>query len=73
MQLFPPIPLDSWQDTRQTLHRFCQPDVDRPFADDTEHVSYDPAWAEALLAGPQPRSWPHCSGSDRLSMTFSRD
>ena len=24
MELFPPIPLASWQDTKQTLHRFCQ-------------------------------------------------
>src|SRR5215216_3138379 len=24
MELFPPMPLTSWQDTKQTLHRFCQ-------------------------------------------------
>src|SRR5215218_449553 len=24
MELFPPMPLASWQDTKQTLHRFCQ-------------------------------------------------
>jgi Family of unknown function (DUF5996) len=24
MELFPPIPLASWQDTKQTLHRYCQ-------------------------------------------------
>jgi hypothetical protein len=24
MELFRPIPLASWQDTKQTLHRFCQ-------------------------------------------------
>ncbi len=24
MELFPPMPLVSWQDTKQTLHRFCQ-------------------------------------------------
>jgi hypothetical protein len=26
-------------------HPFDLPDADRPFADDTEHASYDPAWA----------------------------
>jgi hypothetical protein len=24
MELFPPIPLASWKDTKQTLHPFCQ-------------------------------------------------
>ena len=24
MELFPPMPLTSWQGTKQTLHRFCQ-------------------------------------------------
>jgi Family of unknown function (DUF5996) len=24
MELFPPIPLDDWRDTKETLHRFCQ-------------------------------------------------
>jgi uncharacterized protein DUF5996 len=24
MELFPPMPLPSWQDTKETLHRFCQ-------------------------------------------------
>ncbi len=24
MELFPPMPLASWHDTKQTLHRFCQ-------------------------------------------------
>jgi hypothetical protein len=24
VELFPPMPLDQWQDTKQTLHRFCQ-------------------------------------------------
>ena len=24
MELFPPIPLGQWQDTKETLHRFCQ-------------------------------------------------
>jgi hypothetical protein len=24
MELFPPMPLDSWRDTKETLHRFCQ-------------------------------------------------
>jgi hypothetical protein len=24
MELFPPMPLASWQDTKATLHRFCQ-------------------------------------------------
>jgi hypothetical protein len=24
MELFRPMPLASWQDTKQTLHRFCQ-------------------------------------------------
>lgn len=24
MELFPPLPLDAWQDTKATVHRFCQ-------------------------------------------------
>ena len=24
MELFPPMPLADWRDTKQTLHRFCQ-------------------------------------------------
>ena len=24
MELFPPMPLDQWRDTKETLHRFCQ-------------------------------------------------
>jgi uncharacterized protein DUF5996 len=24
MDLFPPIPLDAWRDTKETIHRFCQ-------------------------------------------------
>ncbi|HET6748566.1 MAG TPA: DUF5996 family protein [Actinomycetes bacterium] len=24
MELFPPMPLDEWRDTKETLHRFCQ-------------------------------------------------
>jgi hypothetical protein len=24
MELFPPIPLDAWRETKETLHRFCQ-------------------------------------------------
>ena len=24
MELFPPMPLADWRDTKKTLHRFCQ-------------------------------------------------
>ncbi len=24
MELFPPMPLDQWRETKETLHRFCQ-------------------------------------------------
>ena len=24
MELFPPMPLEAWRDTKETLHRFCQ-------------------------------------------------
>ena len=24
MELFPPMPLEDWRDTKETLHRFCQ-------------------------------------------------